>query len=86
VPVIYSASDLDNSYIYTFGGFYMTGILWMMVPMMLWTAFSLSFLDRTDKVVVSFRGIRVERLSDKIKEKMEKSSPVMDIPDDHHLL
>lgn len=50
VTVRYKASSPEKGDIYTRGEFWLLNMLWLILPMMLWTAFVLSFIEERDKV------------------------------------
>lgn len=55
VPVIYKKSDPVNAKPYTFFGFWFENIAYFLVPLFIWAAFSLSYLDKGESLTFNFR-------------------------------
>jgi hypothetical protein len=85
VPVIYDPSQPTKAYLFTFVGFWMPGLLWMILPLFLWASISLSFIDKFDKVILSWRGIRIDR-ADESHKKAGANDNMTDIPGGDQLL
>lgn len=56
VKVIYRSSNPSNAHIYSFTGFWLRNILWFIIPLVLWAAFSLSYLDRNEHLAINLRN------------------------------
>lgn len=62
VKVIYQANEPSDAYIYSFTGFWLRNILWFIIPLVLWAAFSLSYLNRDEGLSLK---LRTKRRNDK---------------------
>lgn len=45
VPVIYMDNDRTNAKVYTFNGFWLTGLLWCLLPAIFWVAVCFSLIE-----------------------------------------
>lgn len=65
VPVIYKKEEPRISKIYTFFGFWFSNIAYFIVPLFLWSAFSLSYIDKGEYLLLDFRNKRFGKTSQK---------------------
>jgi hypothetical protein len=56
VEVIYKTDDPTDAHIYTFAGFWLRNIIWFIVPLLLWAAFSTSYLDKGELLTLNLRA------------------------------
>ena len=61
IQVIYDKGNPENASVYTFAGFYMFYFYFLVVPMILYTAFIYSWFDKYDFVIVNFRKRKISR-------------------------
>ena len=54
LPVIYLKADPSNAYVFSFLGFWYKGLIFCLVPLMLWYAYVLSFYTEEDTIFLSF--------------------------------
>ena len=54
LPVIYLKTDPVNAYVYSFLGFWYRGLVFCLVPLMLWYAYVLGFYSEEDSIFLSF--------------------------------
>jgi hypothetical protein len=94
VKVIFDPAHPTHAYLFTFFTFWMRGLLLMLIPLFVWSAFSLSFMEKEDRLYLSFKGIRVVRAEERAAEMM-KGKAATDIPfnydlgpppDDHNII
>lgn len=56
VEVIYRKEDPKDAKIYSFFGFWFGKIAYFLIPLFLWAAFSLSYLDKGEYITLNFRN------------------------------
>ena len=54
LPVIYLKEDPKQAYVFSFLGFWYTGLIVALIPLMLWCAFVLSFYRESDSISLRF--------------------------------
>ena len=54
VPVIFKKENPGNAYVFSFLGFWYSGLIFTLVPLALWSAFALAFFHEEDKIFLSF--------------------------------
>ncbi len=67
IDVIYDTNDPKNASVYTFVGFYMFYFFFLILPMILFTAFIYSWFDSRDYVIVDFKKKKISKSREIIK-------------------
>lgn len=55
LPVLLEDHDPDRPLLYTIGAFWLYPLFYWILPVLLWTAFSLSYIGKNEKLVLNFR-------------------------------
>lgn len=55
VPVIFLKDDPDTSYVYSFIGFWYSGLLWCLLPVMLYSAFVYAFIKKNQYIEIQLK-------------------------------
>lgn len=74
VPVIYLDGEEEKTYIYTFGGFWLTPLLYTLIPLFILLAALLSFFKPKDTFLLSFSkpfGLKVIRNRKDVEEEIQ---------------
>ncbi len=70
VPVIFLSAHPETAYVYSFFGFWYYGILYSIIPILVWAAFVLAFVDEEAKFYLSFLGKRKSSILDFERKKL----------------
>lgn len=68
IEVIYDKNNPTNASVYTFWGFYMFYFYFIIVPLVVFTAFIYSWFDKYDRVIVDFRKKKVSSSKELIRK------------------
>jgi hypothetical protein len=61
VPVVFNPDNPNNAYEYSFGGFWLWGIIIIAIAFVPWSAASLSFIGSDERLVIGWKKFRVEK-------------------------
>ena len=63
IPIIFNPDDPEDAYENTFGGFWLWGIIYIAIALVVWSAASLSFIGDNERLVISRKKIGLEKVS-----------------------
>ena len=66
VTVVYLHSKVTKAFIFSFGGFWLNGFLYALVPFIVLSAAILAFMDTTDLLVISIKkGFSIKKIKNR---------------------